>query len=623
MSHSIQENAIVRVANKLYWKTDVVNFLDCFRFKVHIKDVLYIIKNKDISLDRIIKLKRYELANELINNQYHNFTILAIISCIKGQKYDLFKTLVKIKFKDNIQIDNGKFYRYIQLYICQTANMQFINWYYQRMGNEPGSFFFIDVGYYACLRGNLELLKWTLRNSSNMKLNDLLTGAIFGSCSKIINYLLLQIKLKNMNIESLDIPSNRLRSMQYFARRNVNNLVDVAASINNLRIFKDICHFTKFRPTVKAMEISAHKGYLDIVHYLHKNRNIECTEESLLVASIGGHLNVVEYLYDKVKKCNMEYIVQLSAEHGYFEIVKFLCKKKKIKGNRIDTRNIVIKGYLHIIEWLCMNEIMKFRDFDITTAVEYGHFSIVKYLLDNNIPLRDSCLIEKASIVGNFELFEFIFHRVEKNNMLLSNTIHYAAIYGHIKIVEFLYDFIDDNNNDYYKLEYILSTYTLDMVATNGHLKVLKFLYQKPHMPFSLSIFKRVAGIGHLKIFKFLYFNCKCLEVDTMTDSITNAAKYGHFDIVKFLYFNEGCEILKTMEQAVMGGHLEIVKFLSPSFEDDILYRQWITSEKSKSKIMNELIKNGYLETFKYLYPHSSEFSLLEANEYNQKCHIL
>lgn len=57
-------------------------------------------------------------------------------------------------------------------------------------------------------------------------------------------------------------------------------------------------HNIKTRCTVKAMDLAAIAGKLDIAEFLHYNRSEGCTTDAMDGAAEQGHLRIVEFLHD-------------------------------------------------------------------------------------------------------------------------------------------------------------------------------------------------------------------------------------------------------------------------------------------------------------------------------------
>jgi hypothetical protein len=112
--------------------------------------------------------------------------------------------------------------------------------------------------------------------------------------------------------------------------------------INNLyrtsKIFKEnvewwrnsfyICN-CKLLPLQKwNINKAAQNGYLEIVQWLHENRDEGCTTDAMNMVVQNGHLHVVEWLHEN-----------------------------RDEGCTTDAMNIVVQnGHLHVVEWLHENQ---------------------------------------------------------------------------------------------------------------------------------------------------------------------------------------------------------------------------------------------------------------------------
>ena len=48
------------------------------------------------------------------------------------------------------------------------------------------------------------------------------------------------------------------------------------------------------------MDLAAREGYLDVVKFLHENRNEGCTIEAMDYTAKNRHLDIVEYLQENL-----------------------------------------------------------------------------------------------------------------------------------------------------------------------------------------------------------------------------------------------------------------------------------------------------------------------------------
>jgi ankyrin repeat protein len=85
----------------------------------------------------------------------------------------------------------------------------------------------------------------------------------------------------------------------------------------------------------RAMDTAAAYGYIDVVQFLHENRNEGCTIDAIDNAAKNGHLEVVQYLYKNRKEGCTTYAIDMAAKYGYFDVVQFLLDKQRFSSSAI------------------------------------------------------------------------------------------------------------------------------------------------------------------------------------------------------------------------------------------------------------------------------------------------
>ncbi|CAK4308505.1 unnamed protein product [Aphanomyces euteiches] len=67
------------------------------------------------------------------------------------------------------------------------------------------------------------------------------------------------------------------------------------------------------------MDIAAKHGHLDVVVFLHENRQEGCTEKAIEGAAEAGHLQVVQYLHAHRFEATTHRAMDYAARNGHFD----------------------------------------------------------------------------------------------------------------------------------------------------------------------------------------------------------------------------------------------------------------------------------------------------------------
>ncbi|CAI5734915.1 unnamed protein product [Peronospora destructor] len=99
-------------------------------------------------------------------------------------------------------------------------------------------------------------------------------------------------------------------------------------------------HGATRRWTVKAMDVSATRGRLDLVKWLAVVRSEGCTTAAIDGAARNGHLKVVKWLSKHyVRRCSSG-ALNAAAENGHVEVVKWLCRRNRGQDSFVITNGV-------------------------------------------------------------------------------------------------------------------------------------------------------------------------------------------------------------------------------------------------------------------------------------------
>ncbi|OWZ20260.1 LOW QUALITY PROTEIN: hypothetical protein PHMEG_0005347 [Phytophthora megakarya] len=145
--------------------------------------------------------------------------------------------------------------------------------------------------------------------------------------------------------------------------------------------------------TTEAMDQAAACNHLDVVKWLHTNRNEGCTTRAIDVAAGNGHLNVA---------------TNDAARNGHLVVVKWCGRHRSEACSTEAMDGAASEGHLEVIKWFYANGHGCTSD-AMDKAARHVHFAVVKWL-----------------------------HK--HNPVCTTNAMDGATSYGHLKIVQLLHD---------------------------------------------------------------------------------------------------------------------------------------------------------------------------------------
>ena len=119
----------------------------------------------------------------------------------------------------------------------------------------------------------------------------------------------------------------------------------------NLEMVK-YCHRIGLPFTTHAMVWSAENGHLEIVTWLHENRNEGCTTDAMDWAAMNGHLEMVQWLHENRTEGCTTYAMDYAAYSGHLETVQWLHENRTEGCTTYAMDWAVRNGHLEIVEYL-------------------------------------------------------------------------------------------------------------------------------------------------------------------------------------------------------------------------------------------------------------------------------
>ena len=211
---------------------------------------------------------------------------------------------------------------------------------------------------------------------------------------------------------------------------------------------------------------------------------------------------------------------------------------------------------------------------------------------------------------GNLEALQFLHPIFSKHSLLAKSNrytdpsgnkaIHIACQEGHLEIVEFL---TDSNQPSHWVLEQITLENRKDgaspfiYASFYGHAKIVKHLLQS---------FYKLVPRNRLK-----EYESKAFRANSAEHAFHYAIEKGHIEVVKVfmeyefelsLTWKLNSDYIEGIDSAAVHGHLEIVKYLLPYWENDCL-DAGEPFEELYERLLRRAASSGHLEIMKWLIP--------------------
>lgn len=172
-----------------------------------------------------------------------------------------------------------------------------------------------------------------------------------------------------------------------------------------------------------VMDVAAQNNHLDIVKWLHENRNDGCSERAIPLAASNGHLNMVKWLdanrpefkRHKINEINDDqstdpvYAMDLAADGGYLEVIMFLHEQRQENGTSFALDQALANGYLDVARWLHEQLDLKWTPMGVYLAAANGHCAVLDFLVSIQPDLTcDESAVMKAASQDLFHLIEWL-----------------------------------------------------------------------------------------------------------------------------------------------------------------------------------------------------------------------
>ena len=132
-----------------------------------------------------------------------------------------------------------------------------------------------------------------------------------------------------------------------------------------------------------AMTWAVRKGHLEVVKWLHENRQEGCTIDAMNWAAGRGHLDVMKWLHENRQEGCTTGAMDYAAEEGHLDVVKWLHENRQEGCTTGAMDYAAEEGHLDVVNWLHENRQEGCTTNAMDWAARNGHLDAVKWLHEN------------------------------------------------------------------------------------------------------------------------------------------------------------------------------------------------------------------------------------------------
>ena len=373
------------------------------------------------------------------------------------------------------------------------------------------------------LDGNLEMVKYLLKNGANSKAIDLIGRTPLHCAVQAGHYHVVKYLSQTADISAID--ENGCNPLHYASMGDYLDIVEYLLTYNIDINTKDT------------------KG-LTALHYASKYNNfniVQCLLNHGADLELKDNYGYTAFVYGALSNsiASVDILLDHGLKTGILLNVNPIIKIHEYREYDIDTDLIEYNYDTDYDNWCC-DTIPNYYTNLIFIIVERGYFQITKLLLahDKNYHIRD-----------------------EKGYLLL----HYAEKYKHLEILRYLLFLIDPKEKEYD------GTTCLYYAIIHGFLDIVKYLVAlgadpKEKSNYGSTCLHYATSHGYLDIVKYLIALGADPEEKSKYGStpFTLAVYWGHTEIVKYL-LDFGIKNINhkfPLHEAILKNNIEIIKYL-------------------------------------------------------------
>ncbi|EFA84713.1 hypothetical protein PPL_01705 [Heterostelium album PN500] len=220
----------------------------------------------------------------------------------------------------------------------------------------------------------------------------------------------LEDQHKSCTKDSFTIAAKVSKMAMWYAA--INGHLDILIWLHNNR--NDGCCIT-------TLDDACRYGHTECVKWLHQNRTDLVVIDAMINAVKNGHLDIVKYLhYNCTQFSTSKLFVDYAAKNGHLEVVKWLLENRS-EGCTQNALDLAAQnGHLEIIKFLHYNRLEGCTQNAMDLAAINNHFETVKWLHENRTEGCSPTITVNVSRKGNLEILKFLFENYKdvRNNLI-------------------------------------------------------------------------------------------------------------------------------------------------------------------------------------------------------------
>ncbi|KAF0688399.1 Aste57867_19976 [Aphanomyces stellatus] len=406
-----------------------------------------------------------------------------------------------------------------------------------------------------------------------------------------------------------DLDLVRSLDQLFSVRSFCGNLLDIAATMNDLPTLEFLHAQGHPGCTPAAMDAAAKHGNLPMVIFLHRRCQVGCTTLALVDAIVQGHVAVVQYL----RECHLANFdlwpwgfsfVDRAASAGHLDMSIYLKDVENIEYTMEARLAAARNGHFAVVQWLLQNShagvISCVNDDAIRQAASAGHMDIVKLIHEtagqhDHSWLNMVATVDAATKRGDKAIVLYLY--LNGWPPCSSEGADAAAGNGLLDFLKWLYEYHQQWSKTKYSVSIAPCTYkAVERAARHNHIDVIRWLVQECQLPITQTALDGAATGGHLDLLQWLWSH-KGYESAWPSYLVDRVAGNNHLKVVQWLLNDQGATCTtQAMDLAAANGHLEMV--------------QWLHTHRTEgctTQAMDRAAGNGHLDVLRWLHEHRRE----------------
>jgi len=225
------------------------------------------------------------------------------------------------------------------------------------------------------------------------------------------------------------------------------------------------------------MDSAAGEGHIDVVIWLHENREEGCSAQAMDSAAMCGHMDVILWLHEHRNEGCTAAAMDHAASNGYLPIVIWL-HENRVEGCTEDAMDFAASNCkLDVMVWLWQNRHEGCTSRALSYAAEAGASDIVKWLIVNRPWPAEAAEIPDAFIIsamaGDFDSLEWMHATQDLTSANIEEAFWVATTCSNLRVADWLYSKVSHFENK----EEAHSAYRT--LVAREHTHILAYLLKK------------------------------------------------------------------------------------------------------------------------------------------------